>query len=235
MFDFIKKLFSIFKKEKKTTVETPVEKPVFVQAEPEFTELQKTVMELMDKNQSVFLFHDEDGAKLKELKSLLERRGYFVYFINNNDRVGPYNIFRHMTEDNYKEYVQILSLDNKTESVRNLNALLLTPILLSMIETQELSWKGFTSRLDSISRSTPEFVAASVDETIERAFSAFKEQVRHELFFEKEFALLKKEKYQECESYVPEGKIAVFYKEYTGEDTFLNKALLLETNEKGRL
>ena len=234
MLNIFSKLLALFKKQKNTPPPI-VETPHCIQAEPELSELQKTVIELMDKNQKVFLFNDADGHKLKELKSLLERRGYFCYFLNTRDRVGPFNIFRHMTEKNYMDYVNILSLNNKTEMVKNLNALLLTSILLSMIEAEELSWAGFAERVNSIGRSVPEFVTAAVDDKIKNAFYAYKEQVKAEAFFAKEFDFVNKENYQASEAYVPEGKIAIFYEEYTGEDAFLNEALLLETDEKGRL
>ena len=233
MLSFFQKLFSrLFKKEKTQPVEPPV---TCIETTPELSELQQTVLELMDKNQQVFLFKDPDGQKLNELKSLLERRNYFVYFLNTRGRVGPFNIFRHMTEENYMDYVSILSVNNKSEMVKNLNALLLTSILLSMIEAEELSWTGFAERINSIGRSVPEFVTAAVDDKIKHAFYAYKEQVKAEQFFAKEFEFVNTEKYLECEAYVTEGKIAIFYEDYTGEDAFLNDALLLETNEKGRL
>ena len=233
MLSFFQKLFSrFFKKEKAPTTTPPV---TCIQTEPELSELQKTVLELMDKNQQVFLFKDPDGSKLSELKSLLERRNYFVYFLNTRGRVGPFNIFRHMTEKNYMDYVNILSVNNKSETVKNLNALLLTSVLLSMIEAEELSWTGFAERINSIGRSVPEFVTAAVDDKIKHAFYAYKEQVKAEQFFVKEFEFVNTEKYLESEAYITEGKIAVFYEEYTGDDAFLNEALLLETNEKGRL
>lgn len=230
----LQKLFSLFKK--KTAPPTPAdEEPTCIQSEPEFSELQKTVLELIDKNQRVLLFKDTDGSKLQELKGILERNSYFCYFLNTRDKVGPYNIFRHMTEDNYMDYVNLLSLNNKSEMVKNLNALLLTSILLSMIEAEELSWVGFAERVNSIERPVPEFVTAAVDEKIKHAFYAYKEQVKVEHFFKKEFEFVNKGKYLTTEAYIPEGKIAVFYEDYTGEDAFLNEALLLETNEKGRL
>ena len=234
MLPALQKIFALFKKPAKTAEVAP-EVPTCIQAEPEFSELQATVLELIDKNQKVFLFNDTDGHKLQELKSILERHGYFCYFLNTRDKVGPYNIFRHMTEDNYMEYVNLLSLNNKSEMVKNLNALLLTSILLSMIEAEELSWAGFAERVNSIERPMPEFITAAVDEKIKHAFYAYKEQVKVEHFFKKEFEFVNKEKYLTTEAYIPEGKIAVFYEEYTGEDSFLNAALLLETNEKGRL
>lgn len=233
MFDKISKFFARFAK-KKEEQQTPAA-PTVVSAEPELSDLQKTVIELMDKNQQVFLFNDPTGTKLNELKGMLERRGYFVYFLNTHGRVGPFNIFRHMTEENYMDYVNILSINNKTETVKNLNALLLTSILLSMIEAEEQTWAGFAERINSIGRSVPEFITAAVDEKIKNAFYAYKDQVKVESFFAKEFEFVNKEKYQLSEAYVPEGKIAVFYENYTGEDEFLNAALLLETNEKGRL
>ena len=234
MIPTLQKFFALFKKPTPAK-ETIVETPICIQAEPEFSELQTTVIELMDKNQQVFLFKDTNGQKLQELQTLLERRGYFCYFLNTRDKVGPYNIFRHMTEDNYMEYVNILSLNNKSEMVKNLNALLLTAILLSMIEAEELSWAGFAERVNSIERPIPEFITAAVDEKIKHAFYAYKEQVKAEPFFKKEFEFVNKEKYLTTEAYIPEGKIAVFYEEYTGDDAFLNAALLLETDEKGRL
>lgn len=235
MIPALQKFFALFNKHPKQKIETAPETPICIQAEPEFSDLQKTVMELMDTNQQVFLFNDTDGSKLQELKALLERRGYFCYFLNTRDRVGPYNIFRHMTEENYMDYLHILSLNNKSEMVKNLNALLLTSILLSMLETEELSWAGFAERVNSIERPIPEFVTAAVDEKIKHAFYAYKEQVKVEHFFKKEFEFVNKEKYLSTEAYIPEGKVAVFYEEYTGDDAFLNAALLLETDEKGRL
>jgi hypothetical protein len=234
MIPVLQKFFALFKKPAKTT-EKIIESPLCIHAEPEFSELQTTVLDLINKNQQVLLFKDTDGHKLQELKSILERNSYFCYFLNTRDRVGPFNIFRHMTEDNYMNYVKILSVNNKTESVRNLNALLLTSILLSMIEAEELNWTGFAERVNSIERSVPEFVTAAVDDKIKNAFYAFKEQVKVQEFFKKEFDFVNKEKYLATEAYVPEGKVAVFYEEYTGEDAFLNAALLLETDEKGRL
>ena len=233
MLTFLKNFFARFSKKEKTQ---PAPPPVTcIETKPELSELQQTVLELMDKKQQVFLFNDPDGKKLSELKSMLERRGYFVYFLNTRGRVGPFNIFRHMTEDNYMNYVNILSLDNKSDTVKNLNALLLNAILLSMIEAEELHWTGFAERINSIGRAVPEFVTAAVDDKIKHAFYAYKEQVKAEQFFSKEFEFVNTEKYLESEAYIPEGKIAVFYEEYTGTDAFLNEALLLETNEKGRL
>lgn len=234
MIPALQKFFALFKKPPKTTTHM-VETPICIQSEPEYSDLQKEVMELIDKNQKVFLFNDADGHKLQELKSILERESYFCYFLNTRDKVGPFNIFRHMTEDNYMEYVNILSLNNKSEMVKNLNALLLTSILLSMIEADECTWAGFAERVNSIERPIPEFVTAAVDEKIKHAFYAYKEQVKVEHFFKKEFEFVNKEKYLDTEAYIPEGKIAIFYEEYTGEDAFLNAALMLETDEKGRL
>lgn len=234
MIPALQKFFALFKKPSKTTTPT-VETPMCIQADPEYSDLQKEVMELINKNQKVFLFNDTDGHKLRELKNILERESYFCYFLNTRDKVGPFNIFRHMTENNYMDYVNILSLDNKSEMVKNLNALLLTSILLSMIEADERNWVGFAERVNSIERPVPEFVTAAVDEKIKHAFYAYKEQVKVEHFFKKEFDFVNQEKYLTTEAYIPEGKIAIFYEEYTGEDAFLNAALMLETDEKGRL
>ena len=173
MIPTLQKFFALFKKPTPVK-ETIVETPICIQAEPEFSELQTTVIELMDKNQQVFLFKDTNGQKLQELKTLLERRGYFCYFLNTRDKVGPYNIFRHMTEDNYMEYVNILSLNNKSEMVKNLNALLLTAILLSMIEAEELetSEEVLIMRVEG-EGDDAELVSIESDAELEAAFEEF--------------------------------------------------------------
>lgn len=232
MFNFIKLFFAKFSKKKSAEISDNI--PA-VKEEPNFTELQKTVQDKIKNRINMLLIKDNDGEKLKEIKTLLELNGYFIYYINSNERPGPFNIFHNMNESNYNQYVKILSLDNKGKMVENLNGLLLTSVLLSMVESNELSWKGFTNRIANIDRDMPEFITAAVDEKIKNAFRTFKEMVRAINFFHNEFALFNEERFQNAESYIPKGKIAVFYKEYEGDEAFMNKAILLECDEKGRL
>lgn len=228
MFNFFKSLFKRFRKEPPAPKQT-----IFVETQPELSGFQTILKEHIDKRQTVLLIRDNDGQRLKEGKSMLELNGYFLYYINMEGRHGPYNIFHNMNINNYQKYVEILSVNNKTQGAKNLNHLLLTSVLLSMLETRELSWPAFTKRISSIHRENPEFVVTAIDEKIKQAFHSFKEMVKFIDFFDKEFDIFKEERFQKAESYIPSGKIAVFYKEYEGDEAFMNETLLLEFDQKG--
>lgn len=230
MFQFLRKFFARFKK----TAEPPKQN-TFIETAPDLSEIQLKVQEKISNNITRLLIHDNNEEYITECKSMLEMRGYFIYYINMNENNGPFNIFHNMTEENYGKYVDLLSLDNKSTRVQNLNSLLLTSVLLSMIEAQELTWNGFTQRMNNIERDKPEFITAAVDEKIKQAFQSFKEMVKGINLFVNEFKIFNDDKYQKAESYIPDGKIAVFYKEFQGDESFLNKAILLEFDKKGIL
>lgn len=230
MFQFLRKFFARFKK----TAEQPKQN-TFIETAPDLSEIQLKVQEKISNNITRLLIRDNNEEYITECKSMLEMRGYFIYYINMNENNGPFNIFHNMTEKNYGKYVDLLSLDNKSTRVQNLNSLLLTSVLLSMVEAQELTWNGFTQRMNNIERDKPEFITAAVDEKIKQAFQSFKEMVKGINLFVNEFKIFNDDKYQKAESYIPDGKIAVFYKEFQGDEAFLNKAILFEFDEKGIL
>ena len=230
MFQFLRKFFARFKK----TAEPPKQN-TFIETAPDLSEIQLKVQEKISNNITRLLIRDNNEEYITECKSMLEMRGYFIYYINMNENNGPFNIFHNMTEENYGKYVDLLSLDNKSTRVQNLNSLLLTSVLLSMVEAQELTWNGFAQRMNNIERDKPEFITAAVDEKIKQAFQSFKEMVKGINLFVNEFKIFNDDKYQKAEAYIPDGKIAVFYKEFQGDESFLNKAILLEFDEKGIL